>query len=121
MKNGGLLETDLVYRFNTNNYYKNYTEVEGVKVNILSTFDTLCDTKSEAEEKFKLYTDPTSMTYDKDLADVLEGYSIVGLDTAYQLSGVMHKRIGWHVEFALKDGAPALTADALALFESLNE
>ena len=24
MKNGGLLETDLVYRFNTNNYYKNY-------------------------------------------------------------------------------------------------
>ena len=116
---GGLLESDLVKRINVDSYYKNYTEIDGVQTSILSVFEGLQKTKEEAERTFKIYTDPTSHAYDKNLAEVLEGYSIVGLNYGYRISGQIQKRIGWHVEFELSSGS--LTGEAQELFDRLNE
>jgi hypothetical protein len=87
LSTGGLLETDLVKRINVDSYYKNYTELDGIQTNILSVFEDLQKTKEAAERTFKIYTDPTSHAYDKNLAEVLEGYNIVGLNYGYQISG----------------------------------
>ncbi len=114
---GGLLETDLVKRINVDSYYKNYTELDGIQTNILSVFEDLLNTKTAAENKLKLYNDPTSPSFREDL----EGYSVVGLNWGYQISGEIQQRIGWHVEFVMKSGATALTGDALELFNTLNE
>jgi hypothetical protein len=85
MKNSGLRELDLVKRINTDNYFKFYDKVDGIKTNILSVFEDLLNSKEEAENKFKNYTNPLSPLYTEEL----EGYSVAGLNYGYQISGLI--------------------------------
>lgn len=116
LSTGGLLESDLVKRINTGSYYKEYKEVDGLQTNILSVFEDLVDTKKKAEDRLKLYTDLTSPSYREDL----EGYTVVGLNYGYQISGEIQRRVGWHVEFVMKAGEAPLSGEALELFNNLN-
>lgn len=114
---GGLLETDLVKRINVDSYYKNYTELDGAKIDILSTFDTYTS-RTLAETAYRNYTTPGNPSYNKVLADALEGYSVAGIASAYYLSADIQVIDGWHVEF---ETSAELTSDALELFNKLNE
>lgn len=114
---GGLLETDLVKRINVDSYYKNYTELDGANIDILSTFDTYTS-RTLAETAYRNYTTPGNPSYNKVLADALEGYSVAGIASAYYLSADIQVIDGWHVEF---ETSAELTSDALELFNKLNE
>lgn len=118
MTNGGLLEDDLVKLINTDNYYKNYTTIDSLSVNILSVWEELFDgdKKDDCETKFKLYTNPSDKEH---YLSALEGYDVYGLNKAYEVSALIKQRAGWHVEFAVKEGC-TLTGEALELFNQLN-
>jgi len=88
MTNGGLLEDDLVKLINTDNYYKNYTTIDSLSVNILSVWEDLFDgdKKDDCETKFKLYTNPSDKEH---YLSALEGYDVYGLNKAYEVSALI--------------------------------
>lgn len=93
MTAGGLLETDLVNRFNTNNYFSFYDTVPGTKLNILSTAVVVgADDRQKLDEILAVS------------ADQLEGYTIHGFDGGWQLSGSKKIREGWRWQFKVADG-----------------
>lgn len=95
MCTGGLLETDLVNRFNTNSYFSFYDTVPGTKLNILSTLSVLQNTTGK-DNKQELENALSS--------DELEGYTIHGFDGGWQLSGNRKIRDGWRWQFKTVDG-----------------
>lgn len=111
---GGLLESDLVKRINTNNYYSFFDEVDGVTLSIISC-QGIYETEGDAERNLKQLINNVKTDQEK---EELEKYSVVGLVSAYWLSCNRQFTEGWHVEFTT---TCALTGDAEIVFNKLNE
>lgn len=112
---GGLLETDLVKRINVDNYYSMITSIPSVSVNVVDQYG-IYETKQDAENELK----EVQKKIQENNKDYLkyEGYSVVGLVSAFYLTCNMQYEEGYHVEFTTTCD---LTGTAEAMFNELNE